>query len=252
MVSSLDPRLFGEAPARDTRFNVKETWGECTNLPEEHPEKKVEFFHRQMNEELNVLENAARSLADFPAVEWDLRMSLARQCSDEARHVLIYRRLFEERGVRVGQYPVMNFQYRILDRIDNLIGRLVVQNRTFEADGLDAATYGIEEARQDGDTALANVLEAQQADEVFHIRFANEWIRKQITQTPRLALQMATALTNGSRAFKQVFANGGLNVTKYGVAESARLEAGFVPGEVAVAVSQSAARRAAILASNEP
>ena len=36
----------------------------------------------------------------------------------------------------------MNFQYRILRRIDSLIGRLAVQNRTFEADGLDAVTFG--------------------------------------------------------------------------------------------------------------
>ena len=34
----------------------------------DHPEKPLEFFHRQMNEELNVLENAARSLAQFPDV----------------------------------------------------------------------------------------------------------------------------------------------------------------------------------------
>lgn len=243
---ALDAALFGDPPARDGRFAVVETWAECANFPDEHPEKKIEFLHRQLNEELNVLENAATSLARFPDVEWGLRMSLARQASDEARHVLVYRRLLARRGVRLGQYPVMNFQYRILERIGTLIGRLAVQNRTFEADGLDAATHGVKVARQEGDADLVAALDAQSADEVFHIRFANQWIKAQIKQSPRVALQVAAALTQGSRAFQQVFAGGGLNVTKYGVAEDARLEAGFDAGEVAVAADKSESRRAAI------
>ncbi len=244
--SPLDPAHFGDPPARDPRFTVVETWAECANFPDGHPEKKLEFLHRQMNEELNVLENAATSLARFPDVEWGLRMSLARQASDEARHVLVYKRLLERRGVPLGKYPVMNFQYRILERIGTLIGRLAVQNRTFEADGLDAATHGIKEARADGDADLVAAFDAQSADEVFHIRFANQWIKAQVKATPRVALQVAAALTQGSRAFQRIFAGGGTNVTKYGVAEGARLEAGFDAAEVAAAVDMTEARRAAI------
>ena len=46
-------------------------------------------------------------------------------------------------------------------------------------------------------------------------------------------------------AFEQVFAGGGPPVTKYGVAEQERLEAGFEPDEVKVAVEKntSASRR---------
>ena len=248
---TLDSTLFGDPPARDDRFTVVQTWAECANFPDDHPEKKLEFLHRQLNEELNVLENAATSLARFPDVEWGLRMSLARQASDEARHVLVYRRLLERRGVQLGQYPVMNFQYRILERIGTLIGRLAVQNRTFEADGLDAATHGIAEARVQGDTDLVAALDAQSADEVFHIRFANQWIKAQIRNSPRVALQVAVALTQGSRAFQQVFAGGGTNVTKYGVAAGARLEAGFDAGEVAVATDKAEARRVAILSGGD-
>jgi uncharacterized ferritin-like protein (DUF455 family) len=145
----------------------------------------------------------------------------------------------------------MNFQYRILERIETLIGRLAVQNRTFEADGLDAATHGIEVARAQGDSEMVQALDAQSADEVFHIRFANQWIRAQVKASPRTALQMASALTRGSKAFQQVFAGGGTKVTKYGVAEGARLEAGFDAGEVAVAAGQAEARRAAIRAGGD-
>ena len=241
-----DHSMFGPGPARDDRFVVKDQWVECANFPEGDPAKKFEFMHRQMNEEMNVMENAARSLADFPDAEWELRMWLARQCSDEARHVLAYRRLFESHGGHVGQYPVLNFQYRILGSITTLIGRLAVQNRTFEADGLDAATRAHEEAVAEGDEPLAAMLDAQQADEVLHIRFANEYIRRTVTATPRAALHMASALTLASRAFAQVWAHGGTHVTKYGVAEEHRLAAGFAPEEVRFAVEQSAARREAV------
>ena len=243
---ALDPAFFGEGPARDERFTVKEVWVDLVNLPEDDPEWKMEFFHRQMNEECNVLENAASNITDFPDADWNIRYWLARQAADEARHVDTYRELLEARGGEVGQYPVMNFQYRILRKVDTLIGRLAVQNRTFEADGLDAVTHAIDEARRNGDEKLAEMYETQQADEVLHIRFANDWIKQQLGKDPRNVLHMSRALTQGARAFEQVFAKGGTNVMKYGVATEARLEAGFDPGEVEVAVQQSDARRARV------
>jgi uncharacterized ferritin-like protein (DUF455 family) len=238
--------LFAERPARDARFTVVDRWAQCRNLPDGHPQKALEFLHRQLNEELNVLENAARNLYEFPSVDWDLRLSLARQAADEARHVLAYRRLLERRGGRLGQYPVMNFQYQLLGKIDSLIGRLAIENRTFEADGLDAAVFAIEQARREGDHDLVDMYEAQAADEIFHVRFANEWIRREVARNPRAVLQMARALTHGKQAFDIVFAGGGADVTKYGVAEAERLAAGFDAGEVRVAADLAAAKKAAL------
>lgn len=245
-MSPLDPALFGEAPARDARFTVVDRWAECANFAEDDPRKRLEYFHRQMNEECNVMENAARNLAEFPDADWDLRMWLARQVSDEARHTLAYMRLVEQRGGRLGAYPVLNFQYRLLSRVHSLIGRLAVQNRSFEAEGLDAATYALAEARRTGDQALVDLYEAQQADEVLHIRFANEWIRRHIREAPRDVMPMARALEQAARGFAQVFDGGGADVTAYGVAVEARLDAGFAAEEVDVAVKMSDERRAAV------
>src|SRR5437867_333571 len=88
----LDPALFAEGPARDARFDVKNRWIEMFNTPGDHPLHEVEFTHRQMNEEVNGLECSARGLQDFPDADWDIRMRLARQCADEARHVRMFRR----------------------------------------------------------------------------------------------------------------------------------------------------------------
>jgi uncharacterized ferritin-like protein (DUF455 family) len=231
--SALDPTVFGDSPARDARFQVKDRWVECANYPAGHPRKLVEFLHRQMNEEVNSLEISARALADFPDADWELRMWLARQCADEARHVVLFRNLFEARGGRMGEFPVLNFQYRIVTRIPHLVGRLAVQNRSFEAEGIDAVQSGIEEARKSGDSELASLYESQLADEIVHVRFANEWIRKSVRDDPRNVLRIATALTEATRAFHQVMGEEGTSGIKYARYREGRLEAGFLPEEIA-------------------
>ena len=227
---SLDPRLFAEGPARDGRFAVRERWAEMTNIPPEDPAHQQEFLHRQMNEEVNGLEIAARNLTDFPDADWDLRMAIARQCWDEARHIVMFRRCYERRGGRVGQYPVLNFQYRIATRLDSLVGRLAVQNRSFEAAGIDAIQDGIREARAAGAEDLVELLDAQLADEVQHVRYANEWVKRLVERGGAEAtFQMVRAVSQADAAIRQV---AGEALTSYPVAEELRREAGFEPGEI--------------------
>jgi hypothetical protein len=227
-----EPGLFADGPARDARFDVKERWIECTNLPVDDPAHVLEFFHRQMNEEVTSIENSARNLVDFPEVEWSLRMFLARQCADEARHAKMFRRLYESRGGVVGAYPVLNFQYRIVSNCPTLIGRLTIQNRSFEAGGIDAIAVGIGEARDRGDEELAAVYEAQLADEIIHVRFANEWITAQTQRDPRNILKIGAALTAAAKAFAWVMGPEGTEGVSYPAAGQERLEAGFTPNEI--------------------
>jgi uncharacterized ferritin-like protein (DUF455 family) len=233
---ALDPALFADGPARDGRFTVAARWVECANFPDGHPLRPIEFFHRQMNEEVDSLECSAANLRDFPEAAWDLRMSLARQCADEARHAAMFRRMFERRGGQVGQYPVLNFQYRIITHINSLVGRLAIQNRSFEAGGLDAIAYGIEQARQDGDAELVELFEAQRSDEISHVRFANEWINAATRQNPRSVLEIGIALAGASKAFHHVMGAEGTEGVNYPADGAARREAGFTDTEVGLAV----------------
>lgn len=227
-----DRMLFPDSPARDARFKVVDTWQECANFSDGDPRKILEFMHRQMNEEMDATECSARTITDFPDAPWELRMFLARQCADEARHALVFSKLFQKRGGKLGEYPIMNFQYRIICKIQNLAGRLAVQNRTFEAEGIDAIGFGIDEARNQGDEELAAFFDIQFADEIMHVRCANEFLREMIEKEPRLALKVASALTEATRAFAKVFGGEGTAVAKYTISEEGRLEAGFRPEEV--------------------
>lgn len=225
-----------EGPARDVRFTVVDAWAECSNFPHGHPLREIEFFHRQMNEEVDGLECAASNLSDFPGADWRLRLSLARQCADEARHVRMFRRIFESRGGYVGQYPVLNFQFRIITRIRSLVGRLAVQNRSFEAGGLDAIRVGIDDARKRGDLELAELFEAQRDDEITHVRFANDWIRTITRDDPRAVLQIGSALSIASKEFLRVMGAEGMAGVSYPADLDGRQAAGFTPIEVSQAI----------------
>ena len=170
MSPPLEAGLFAAPPARDARFKVRERWSELDNFPPEDPRHQLEFLHRQMNEELNGLEIAARNLTDFADADWELRLAIARQCWDEARHVELFRRCYQRRGGRIGQFPVMNFQYRITTHLASLVGRLAVQNRSFEAAGLDAIHDGIGKAAAGDEPELAELLDTQLSDELQHVR----------------------------------------------------------------------------------
>jgi uncharacterized ferritin-like protein (DUF455 family) len=227
--------LFGDRPSRDSRFEVRELWREMANLPHDHPDVGLEFLLRQLNEELNAMEIAARNLVDFPDEDWGLRMALARQCSDEARHAVAFRRLLEARGGSLGKYPVLNFQFRIMTSIPTLIGRLAVSNRSFEASGIDAIHDGMQESKRKDDPDFVALFDQQLADEVQHVRFANVWIKRMIERDgPKAVMALARAVAHADAAFKEIV---GENIIFYPVADDLRREAGFTEDEIKTAHS---------------
>jgi uncharacterized ferritin-like protein (DUF455 family) len=227
----LDPALFAaEGPTRDSRFVVKQFWRDMANQEADHD---LEFLHRQMAEEIESIEMCARNLADFPDAPWELRMEIARQAWDEARHVVAFRRLFEQRGGRVGQFPVLDFQYRIIMRLESLAGRLSVANRSFEASGIDAIADGMANAQKADDLEFIALFDQQLADEIQHVRYANDWVPKLLAAGgPRAVFDMARSVSNADAAFKLV---AGDAMTQYPVAEDVRREAGFDDAEIETA-----------------
>jgi len=181
-------------PARESCFTVVQSDDELQDWPDMSEISRREKLHRHMNNETGAIEIAARCLVDFPDASWDLRMSLARQVADESRHAsLLLRRLKELKGNK-GDFPVANFEWGVTLMLDNLPGRLAVQNRTFEAGLIDILGTMRNRWREAGDNETAELLEGILADEVTHVRFANRWIKRITEEEPRNLLQVAKAV----------------------------------------------------------
>jgi uncharacterized ferritin-like protein (DUF455 family) len=147
----------------------------------------------------------------------------------------MFRRQLESLGGHVGQFPVLNFQYRIITRADSLLGRLTIQNRTFEAGGIDAVSWVAEQTRAASETDLADFFDSQLADEIIHVRFANEWLRRTIRDNPREMLEMGATMTRAAKAFEQVMGKEATDGVYYPTDRRGRMEAGFTEEEVNLA-----------------
>ena len=182
-------------PAREQCFRVVQLDSEMQKFENGMSEDaRREKLHRHMNNEMGALEIAAQCLADFPESPWELRMQLARQAFDESRHVrALYRRLRQLGGYK-GEFPIGNFEWAVTNMCDTLAARLAIQNRTFEAGQMDLLGALRQIWRSVGDETTADVLEHILADEVNHVRFANQWIRKMIQSDRRLLLKVASAV----------------------------------------------------------
>jgi uncharacterized ferritin-like protein (DUF455 family) len=74
------------------------------------------------------------------------------------------------------------------------------------------------------------LLDAQLADEVQHVRYANEWVKRLVERGgPEATFQVVRSVSQANTAMRQV---AGEALTSYPVAEDVRREAGFEPGEI--------------------
>jgi hypothetical protein len=181
-------------PLREDCFTVVNSDAELQEWPDMSEISRRQRLHRHMNNETGAIEIAAQCLVDFPEAPWELRMHLARQCWDESRHVAaLYRRL-SEIGGRKGAFPISNFEWCVTCSLDSLAARLALQNRTFEAGELDLLGQLPAKWREVGDNRTAEVLESILADEITHVRFANQWLRRLVQDDRRVLLKIAMAV----------------------------------------------------------
>jgi len=185
---------FRTDPAREEAFTVVHRDVDMHEYTGMSLVARRERLHRHMNNEIGSIEIAAQMLVEFPDAPWELRMQLARQTWDETRHVaLLYRRFLELGGFK-GEFPVSNFEWCVTGTFDHLAARLAVQNRTFEAGQMDILGKITTSWREEGDHETADMLEGILADEIQHVRFANQWIRRMVDEDRRVLLKVATAM----------------------------------------------------------
>jgi uncharacterized ferritin-like protein (DUF455 family) len=181
-------------PAREPCFEIVHLHDDVPDMGGLSPEHRRQRVHREYNQEVQNLEVAALCLVDFPEAPWELRLELARQCWDEARHAALFYRRLKEMGGWKGMFAIANLDWSVVATLDSLAGRLAVQHRTFEAGSLDIGHESIPRWRETGDDATADIMEAVEADEIPHVAFANTWLKRLADTEPRTVLQVVAAM----------------------------------------------------------
>lgn len=142
------------------------------------PEKRGIAHHIMANHELQALEVMAWVLLAFPEAPQDFRRGMVWIMQDEQRHTRMHAERARKLGVPFGSRPVncyiwnkaMSFQ----SPLDYLAGLPLV----FEGRNLDHTLELADAFSAAGDERSATLMRAIHQDEIEHVRFGIEWLRR--------------------------------------------------------------------------
>jgi uncharacterized ferritin-like protein (DUF455 family) len=141
--------------------------------------------------EIQALEGAGRTCHDFEtstvgggdAVPFALKMDMARQAWDEARHVEISVHLSEWMGTEIGQFAENTVLFEAACSTDPVL-RLAGVNRALEGLAIDVFTTMKEFGDLAGDPYLEFCEDWMLADEVTHVKMGSDWLRNVTENDP--------------------------------------------------------------------
>ena len=155
----------------------------------EAPDAARALMHGIFVGEIQALEGAGRTCFDFETgkgadeAPFELKLDMARQCWDEARHCEISIKLSGWMGTELGEFAENGFLYQAACNPDPVM-RLTGVNRALEGLAIDVFNT----MRDFGDIAGDPVLEFCEdwmlADEVTHVKMGSDWLRKLTENDP--------------------------------------------------------------------
>ena len=108
---------------------------------------------------------------------FELKLDMARQCWDEARHCEISIKLSEWMGTEIGEFSESPFLYEAACNPDPVL-RLTGVNRALEGLAIDVFNTMREFGDIAGDPVLEFCEDWMLADEVTHVKMGSDWLRR--------------------------------------------------------------------------
>jgi uncharacterized ferritin-like protein (DUF455 family) len=153
------------------------------------PDAARALMHGIFVGEIQALEGAGRTCWDFTTGDADdeapfaLKLDMARQCWDEARHVEISIKLSDHMGTELGEFSENTFLYEAACNPDPVL-RLTGVNRALEGLAIDVFTTMREFGDISGDPVLEFCEDWMLADEVTHVKMGSDWLRRLTLNNP--------------------------------------------------------------------
>ncbi len=148
-------------------------------------ERSRSLMHGIFVGEMQALEGAGRTCFDFDDDEapFQLKLDMARQCWDEARHCEISVKLGDHMGTEIGEYTEATFLYAAACNPDPVM-RLAGVNRALEGLAIDVFSSMREFGDESGDPVLEFCEDWMLADEVTHVKMGSDWLRRLTEEDP--------------------------------------------------------------------
>lgn len=141
-------------------------------------------FHQLLYGEVDTTDRIGKLIAEFPDLPWAMRMELAHQMWDEARHIEIVAKACEEElGAKLGYGPWTLAWWWMQNESDPL-RRLTVTNSWGERNLMPVLREWRTQAEARGLHRIAELCDYLQADELTHVRLATRWIRHMTDDRP--------------------------------------------------------------------
>jgi uncharacterized ferritin-like protein (DUF455 family) len=151
------------------------------------PDAARALMHGIFVGELQALEGAGRTCWDFETGDdpdetpFQLKLDMARQCWDEARHCEISVKLGEWMGTEIGEFAESTFLYEAACNPDPVL-RLTGVNRALEGLAIDVFNTMRGFGLDTGDPVMEFCEDWMLADEVTHVKMGSDWLRR-LTET---------------------------------------------------------------------
>jgi uncharacterized ferritin-like protein (DUF455 family) len=140
--------------------------------------KRAIAHHILANHELQALEVMAFVLLALPDAPPEFRRGLIRIMGDEQRHTRLHIDRAAELGIRFGALPVNSYIWAKAQKFQSLLDYVAGLPLTFEGCNLDHTLELEQSFQRAGDEQSAAILRAIHRDEIGHVRFGVEWLRR--------------------------------------------------------------------------
>ena len=176
------PGAYGDSDDADARASGR---GSRRLTPERPgaPDAARALMHGIFVGEIQALEGAGRTCYDYDTgpgtdeVPYALKLDMARQCWDEARHCEISVKLTEWMGTELGEFAEGTFLFEAACNPDPVL-RLTGVNRALEGLAIDVFNTMREFGSVAGDPVLEFCEDWMLADEVTHVKMGSDWLRR--------------------------------------------------------------------------
>ncbi len=155
----------------------------------EAPDAARTLMHGIFVGEIQALEGAGRTCWDFDTgtgrdeAPFELKLDMARQCWDEARHVEISCKLGEHMGSEIGEFSEQTMLYEAACNADPVL-RLTGVNRALEGLAIDVFNTMRNFGEATSDPILYFCEDWMLADEVTHVKMGSDWLRRLTATDP--------------------------------------------------------------------